>query len=200
VSETELHLKVSSVRPEERKHQMFKTVLLAAAGIGALVAAGCSSSNPSPASMPASAGGHASTTVAVQNVSGVGRVLVDGAGHTLYESEQEKSGMVLCSSSACTAIWSPLTVSAGQKPSGPSSVSGKLATVSRSDGKAQVTLNGAPLYTFSFDNTAGEAKGNGQSDSFDGTSFTWHAATPTGVAAAKSTAPNSGGGYGGGYG
>jgi predicted lipoprotein with Yx(FWY)xxD motif len=176
---------------------MYKTALLAAAGIGALLIAGCSSSSTSPPAQGAAGGGSA-TTVAARSVSGIGHVLVDSQGRTLYESDQEKSGKVLCSSSACTAIWSPLLVARGQKPTEPSNVSARLGTVTRPDGKAQVTLDGAPLYTFSFDHSPGDVNGNGQHDNFDGTSFTWHAATPTGAAAARSTARNNSGGYGGG--
>lgn len=179
---------------------MYKTVLLAAAGIGTVVIAGCSSSsNSSPSTTPAAqAGGNGGTTVAVRNESGVGNVLVNSQGHTLYVSDQEKSGKVLCVKADCTAIWSPLTVGPGQHPSGPSSLMGKLSTVARPDGTRQVTLNGAPLYTFSFDHSAGQAQGNGQKDSFDGTSFTWHAATATSAAVPAQSSPPSSGGYGGG--
>jgi predicted lipoprotein with Yx(FWY)xxD motif len=76
-------------------------------------------------------------------------------------------------------------------------VSSKLATLTRPDGSKQVTLNGAPLYTFSFDHAAGDLKGNGFKDTFNGVHFTWHAATVTGAAApAPSASASSGGGYG----
>ncbi len=176
-----------------------------AAGIAvsALAIAACSSSSKSPAA-PASApvkGSPATTTVAIRTISGTGDVLVDAKGRTLYVSDQEMTGnKVLCSSDACTAIWTPLTVPAGQTPTGPSSVSSMIATVKRPDGSAQVEFNGAPLYTFTFDHSAGAVGGNGQKDSFDGTNFTWHAATATGVAAAPSTSSDTGnGGYGNGY-
>jgi predicted lipoprotein with Yx(FWY)xxD motif len=140
--------------------------------------------------------------VSVKDVSGTSGVLVDSSGMTLYVSDQEMSGKkVLCSTDDCTAIWTPLTVGNGQKPSGPADVMGLLATVARPDGKSQVTLNGAPMYTFSFDHGAGDLKGDGQKDTFGGTSFTWHTATANGAAApAPSTSSSSdsgGGGYGG---
>ena len=181
---------------------MNKTVWLAAAGVGALAVAGCSSS--SKGSSPAPAGGgtgaqSAAMTVAVKNVSGHD-VLVDTQGRSLYTSDQEMSGTILCKSSACLAIWSPLTVTGDQQPNGPSDV--KLTTVARPDGKMQVALNGSPLYTFSFDHGSGDLKGDGQKDSFDGTDFVWHAATANGVAAppATSGSTDNGGGGGGGYG
>jgi predicted lipoprotein with Yx(FWY)xxD motif len=174
---------------------------LAAVGLSTvLIAAGCASSagGSSPASNPAGGGGQ---TVAVQTVSGT-QVLVDSSGRSLYFSEQEKAAhKVLCNSSACQAIWTPLTVSAGQQPSGPASVAAKLGTMSRSGGVRQVTFNGAPLYTFEFDHSSGQLNGNGQKDSFDGTNFTWEAAAVSGTPAAPASSNpyGSGGGYGGGY-
>jgi hypothetical protein len=67
----------------------------------------------------------------------------------------------------------------------------KLGTVGRPDGTTQVTLDGRPLYTFSFDHSAGEVNGDGTKDSFDGTDFTWHVATPSGRAAAAPSSPSS---------
>jgi predicted lipoprotein with Yx(FWY)xxD motif len=131
--------------------------------------------------------------VAFRNVSGIGKVLTAGDGHTLYTAEQERSGKLSCTS-ACTTIWKPLTVVTGQQPSAPSSVRGKLSTVTRPNGLNQVTLNGAPLYTFSLDHAAGQTNGNGAKDSFNGVHFTWHAATATGAAAPAQT-NSSGSGY-----
>jgi predicted lipoprotein with Yx(FWY)xxD motif len=165
---------------------------LVAAGIGTLVLAGCSSKSDNGSPAQPAQGGSSNMTVATRNVSGTGDVLVDAKGRTLYTSEQEMSGKILCSTKDCTAIWTPLTVDAGQKPTGPSAVSAKLGTVKRPDGASQVAFNGEPLYTFSFDHAAGDVSGEGQKDSFNGTSFIWHAATTSGVAA-----PSTGGGYGG---
>jgi len=169
---------------------------LAVAGFStlALVAAGCSSSGGSSGS---NAGG-SGTTVSVQTVSGA-KVLVDGSGRSLYFSDQEKMAhKVLCESSACQAIWTPLTVPAGQQPTGPGDVTGVLGTAPRPDGARQVTLNGAPLYTFEFDHSSGQLNGDQQKDSFDGTDFTWDAATVSGAVApapASSNPYSGGGGY-----
>jgi predicted lipoprotein with Yx(FWY)xxD motif len=174
---------------------------LAAAAIGALALAGCSSSSKgSPAASAPAGGGSGNTTVAVRSVSGTGDVLVDAKGRTLYISDQEMTGKILCSSDACTAIWTPLTVVAGKQPSGPTQVSSMLATVKRPDGSLQVAFNGAPLYTFSFDHAAGDVGGNGQKDSFGGTDFTWQIAIASGVAPAPTTSNASTPNYGnGGY-
>lgn len=143
-------------------------------------------------------GGIRRDDVTIGTASGQAGVLTTPAGRTLYTSEQEDR-TVLCKSSACTAVWLPLTVSDGKTPTGPSQLTGKLATMMRPDGKTQVTLDDKPLYTFSFDMGAGQANGDGQKDSFDGVSFTWHAARAAGAASAPSAtaaSPSSGGGGG----
>jgi len=170
---------------------------LAVAGFSTLtlVVAGCSSSGGSSSPSNAAGGGQ---TVSVQPVSGA-QVLVDSSGRSLYYSDQEKTAMkVLCDSSACHAIWTPLTVPAGQQPTGPSDVASALSTMRGSGGVRQVTFHGAPLYTFEFDHSAGQLNGDNQHDSFDGTNFTWQAATVSGAVAAPPSTPSYGGGYGGG--
>ncbi len=61
--------------------------------------------------------------------------------------------------------------------------------------KVLATSSGQTLYTFSFDHSAGQVNGDGQKDSFGGTYFTWHAATPTGTAASSGTSKGSGYSY-----
>lgn len=177
--------------------------LFGAAGAALLVAAGCSSSGggSKSAGQPA---GNADTTVQVRSAGSAGTVLTDAQGKALYASDQEASGKLVCTSSACTAIWAPLLVADG-KPTGPSSITAMLGTVARPDGKMQVALDGRPLYTFTFDHSAGQVNGNGTKDSFNGTNFVWHVATPTGVSASQAPAPAPSSSYsypnggGGGY-
>lgn len=171
--------------------------LTALAAFGGLALAACSSS---PTSAPPAGGGGAHSVVTIHTLSGGGKVLAAGDGHTLYMSNQEKSGKLMCRSSACTTIWMPLTVPTGQHLRVPSGVMGTLSTVTRPDGSKQVTLNRAPLYTFALDHAAGQANGNDAHDSFDGVHFTWHAVTVSGAAApGPSRSSGNGGGYGGGY-
>jgi predicted lipoprotein with Yx(FWY)xxD motif len=171
--------------------------LVALAAFGGLALAGCSSSSNSSA--PAGGSGSANTVVAVRDVSGTGQILTNSAGRTLYMSDQEKNGKLLCTTSDCTTFWTPLIVANGQQPSGPSDVSSMLSTEMRPNGAKQVTFRGAPLYTFSFDHAAGDVKGNGFKDSFNGVDFTWHAATANGAAAPAPSTSSDGGGYGYGY-
>ena len=110
-----------------------------------------------------------SATVSVKGIAGVGKVLVDSKGRTLYRSDQEQRGIVLCAG-ACLSFWTPLTVSGTPKGS---SLPGKLATVKRPDGSRQVTYNGKLLYSFKLDKP-GKATGDGFKDAFGGQKFTWH--------------------------
>jgi predicted lipoprotein with Yx(FWY)xxD motif len=131
--------------------------------------------------------------VSVSDVSGVGDVLVDRNGVALYMSEQEATGMVLCTD-GCTEFWDPLTATGSATPTGSTSVDGTLGTVERPDGTRQVTFDGAPLYRFTEDPGAGDVTGDGFVDSFDGREFTWHVARPGGATESPST-PTGGIGY-----
>jgi hypothetical protein len=55
----------------------------------------------------------------------------------------------------------------------------ELGVVKRPDGGPQLTFNGLPLYSFT-EEDAGQLKGDGFVDDFQGTHFEWAAAT-TGV-------------------
>jgi predicted lipoprotein with Yx(FWY)xxD motif len=101
-------------------------------------------------------------------------VLTTIKGQTLYSLSVETHGKFICTGS-CFASWKPLLVPKGVKPKGPV----KLGTVSRPDGKTQVTFKGRPLYSFKGDVKPGEANGEGLKDV-----GTWHAAT-----VAKASAP-----------
>jgi len=162
--------------------------LLPALAIGVLALAGCGSNGGSSS---ASGGGQRSGAVVTVSDATGRSVLVNADGKALYVSNEEKGGKVLCTSGACGAIWTPLTVSSKNALTAPPPLAKKLGTVSRPDGSTQVTLSGRPLYTFSFDHSAGQVNGDGTQDSFDGTDFTWHVATPSGHTAATPRSPSS---------
>lgn len=191
----------NTIRPWTWLHR----AVLPAAGMGLLIVAGCSSggsgggtggSSGSGASAGNGAAASAATTVMISDASGK-TVLTNSAGRTLYDNDQE-NGTVLCLSSACRAIWVPLTVAAGETPTAPGQFTGTLSTIMGAGGKTQVALDGKPLYTFAFDHAAGELNGE-TSDSFSDGKFTWHAATAAGAAAPAPSAPASSAATTGGY-
>ena len=76
----------------------------------------------------------------------------------------------------------------GPATAGPG-VTGKLGTITRSDGSTQATYDGHPLYTYVADTAPGQATGNG----INANGGLWHEVTVTGTAA---SAGNSGGNSG----
>ena len=101
----------------------------------------------------------AATPVSLGSAAGVGKVLVDAEGMTLYyfEKDQKGGGKSKCSG-ACAEAWPPLTT--GSKPAAMKGVkSSMLGTIKRSDGTTQVTYAGWPLYTFVEDKKPGEDNG-----------------------------------------
>jgi predicted lipoprotein with Yx(FWY)xxD motif len=160
--------------------------VLAFAGL-AVAVSGCGGAASASGTATTSSSG---TTVAVKHVNGVGNVLVDSKGDALYSPDQEANGMILCKGS-CTAIWVPLTLSAGAKPTGAGDANTMLGTVHRPDGSLQVTFRGKPLYTFVEDTSPGMVTGNGFHDQFGGQQFTWHVAA-VGAVSSTGTSTSSG--------
>ena len=88
-------------------------VAVAACGASAGTSASGSGSSPSSAGSSAAAGGASagaasasSVTVSAKNVPGVGTVLVNGAGRTLYMLTSEKGDKITCTaSSGCLHAW-----------------------------------------------------------------------------------------------
>lgn len=109
---------------------------------------------------------------------GLGRVVADGTGRTLYLFEKDTTKRSACSGT-CAVYWPPLLTS------GAVSIKGvqrsKLGTVRRSDGTRQVTYAGHPLYLFSGDTRRGQTNGQGLTDF----GATWYALTPAGETIAR---------------
>ena len=169
----------------------------------AITVAACGSSSSSTASgsgsaSSAPAGGSSSTpavTISAKSVPGVGTVLVNGQGRTLYLLSSEKGGKITCTDdNGCTKVWPdtelPKGMTAAQAGSGVQA--SLLGTVKAASGGLYVTYNRWPLYTFSGDAGPGAAHGQGIT-SFGGT---WYALTTSGNPATGQAAssPSSGGG------
>ncbi|MGN6276196.1 MAG: COG4315 family predicted lipoprotein [Solirubrobacterales bacterium] len=137
----------------------------------ALVVAGCgggsSSSNTTTTSEAsensASSGGEG--TVSSGEVSGLGTVLVDSEGMTVYTFAKDKGSTSSCYG-ACEQGWPPV-LAEGKPSAGEGAMSSQLGTTERKDGTMQVTYAGHPLYTFAGDTAPGEANGN-ESTAFGG--------------------------------
>ncbi len=168
---------------------------IAAIAALALTAAACGGSGTTPPST--SGGGGAGTTASTSGTvalakTGIGDVLVDEKGMTVYLFEKDSNGKSACSG-ACAELWPPLTI-AGSPTAGSGIDSAKLGTTTRPDGTTQVTYNGHPLYLFSADRKPGDTNGEG----LDDFGAEWYAVSAKGDSVeADSGNSGSGGGYGG---
>jgi predicted lipoprotein with Yx(FWY)xxD motif len=161
-----------------------RSVVLAVAVL-ALVMTSCASKKPAASGGGGGAGGSIATT----SVSGVGTVLVNAQGRTLYYLMTDNHSQPTCTGS-CASTWPPMIVS-GSVPAAGSGVTGTLGTVANPDGGKQLTYMGWPLYIYSGDSAAGQANGQGSG----GVWFAMAASGPTGSGGGSS--PSSGGKYGG---
>ena len=139
---------------------MSKLGLPGVVAAAALVAAACGSSGSygggtSPTTAEA---GHATTATSIAVAgSRLGPVIVDGTGHTLYVFERDIPDTSTCYDSCATA-WPPV-LSTGPPVAGTDVDPAALGTAMRSNGTAQVTYHGRPLYLFTGDKQPGDTTG-----------------------------------------
>jgi predicted lipoprotein with Yx(FWY)xxD motif len=100
-----------------------------------------------------------------------GAHLVDGEGRALYLFTSDTPNKSTCTGT-CAETWPPALTDATPLP-GVGVDAALLGIALRDDGTAQVTYNGHPLYRFSADVAAGEARGQG-------TRGVWYVVSPTG--------------------
>jgi len=171
-------------------------------GLAAAVAAGllaaCGSAGAGAGGGSGAGGTHGTAArsgivLSVRKLPGIGAVLADRSGKTLYSPQQEADGKIMCTGD-CLSFWFPVRVAAGAVLRAPGGVSGALGTIHR-PGLTQLTYNGKPLYTFRLDQAPGQAHGNDFTDHFGGTTFTWHALTTSGAPAQTGGQQGNPGGY-----
>jgi len=105
---------------------------------------------------------------------GLGQVIVDSRGRTLYLFEKDRGGHSACSG-ICANYWPPLLTTG--KPTAIAGVKRSLlGTIRRADGTRQVSFAGHPLYFFSGDAKRGQTNGEDLSDFGAG----WYAMSPSG--------------------
>jgi predicted lipoprotein with Yx(FWY)xxD motif len=105
--------------------------------------------------------------VSLGSAAGLGQVLVDSEGHTLYAFSKDSGKSSACAG-ACAKAWPPLLVEHGEPEPSNGAGASRLGTITRADGTRQATNAGHPLYSFTGDKQPGQANGNG-SASFGGT-------------------------------
>jgi predicted lipoprotein with Yx(FWY)xxD motif len=136
-----------------------------------------SSSSGSPASPASNSSGSpvaaAASTVKTAQIGGA-TVLTSSKGFTLYSFAPDTPTTSKCNGT-CAQSWPPV-----HGPVTAAGVTGTFATIKRSDGSAQATFDGHPLYTFVGDTSPGQASGNG----LNAAGGVWHEITTSGTAPA----------------
>jgi predicted lipoprotein with Yx(FWY)xxD motif len=161
----------------------------------AVLAAACSSSPASTAAtrtttttvVPATTVPTTSTTttappfyeVTTASVAGLGTVLVNGEGSTLYMFEPDRQSGTSTCYGECENLWPPVLLVDGVKAplAGAGVTASLLGTTARTGGIAQITYNGWPLYLWQGDAHPGEATGQGLNNS----GGLWYVLDPDGV-------------------
>lgn len=133
-----------------------------------------------------SPGSKKEVTVIAANAEDVGEVLALADCTPLYTNDVDTDERVRCRGE-CARVWVPLTLPKGgsvttQTPG----LVGPVSFVQRPDGRRQAALNGKPLYTYSRESEDG-ASGDGVTDSFGGTDFSWSVMTLADAAPQAST-------------
>jgi predicted lipoprotein with Yx(FWY)xxD motif len=141
--------------------------LLLALGVTIALLAACGEATP------AGPGDEQRAALGTAEVSGLGSVLVDAEGFTLYELKTESDGQIQCTGE-CAEAWPPVIAPGGVALAPPSGVAATIGTVARPDGRLQVTFAGKPLYRFAGDSQPGQANGQGQGG-------VWFAVQPSGA-------------------
>lgn len=114
---------------------------------------------PAATEIPAATGEPTAGGAAAVNLAdtSLGSVLVDGDGRTLYMFTADSAGTSSCYDS-CATNWPPVL---GTATPGAGLDAALFATTDRTDGTAQVTFNGMPLYLFAGDSKPGDVNGQG---------------------------------------
>jgi predicted lipoprotein with Yx(FWY)xxD motif len=158
--------------------------LAACGGASAGTASGATASDAGGTTPATGSGLHAAGT-------GLGRVLVDADGRTVYLLTADSRGTSTCGAD-CLSEWPAVAP-------GRAGLDVPVGSATTPDGTATATVAGQPVYVFSGDHGPGDVNGEGI-QAFGGT---WYAVSPKGTAVTSSTGssttPSGSAPYGGGY-
>jgi len=176
-----------------RSHPKASMLSLAVA-LFALAGCGSSSSSTSSSASTPTASTPAATTpattpaastaqISVKTVAGLGPVLVNSQGRTLYVFVPDKHAKVTCVG-ACASLWPPTKLSTGQKATAAAEAKASLlGSDPDSEGGQVVTYAGWPLYAYAADSGPGTANGQG----LNSEGGLWYVISPTGKVIEKAS-------------
>ena len=122
--------------------------------------------DPVGASSPVASTPVSTATVEVGTATGpLGEYLTGLDDLTLYTFKPDSENTSTCDG-GCADAWPPFTVEPDATLEAGAGVDGELTTFARVDGTLQVAYNGAPLYYFAQDTSAGDTNGQGLGDNW----------------------------------
>jgi predicted lipoprotein with Yx(FWY)xxD motif len=156
-------------------------LLIAGCGGGSKSAASATTTSPTTTTTTAAAPASTPVHVSTSTVPGLGVVLVNAQGHTLYAFMRDAHHSVTCVGS-CAAVWPPLKLPSGSHlaASGQAKLS-LMGTYPDPEGGRVVTYAGWPLYTYVSDTGPGTA--HGQALNLNG--GLWYVLSPSGALITK---------------
>jgi predicted lipoprotein with Yx(FWY)xxD motif len=166
-----------------------------AVALSAIAIAACGSSSSSKqtttgASAPAASSAPSSTSASSGTVDlakgGLGPILIDAQGRTLYLWQADTGARSTCTG-ACASAWPPL-VTTGKPTAGSGVRNSLLGTTERANGTKQVTYDGHPLYRFAGDTASRQTNGQGST----GFGAPWYVLSPRGTPLTGATASTGG--------
>lgn len=135
-----------------------------AALAAATVVAGCASTSSTSAGglMPLVSPAAGPVTVDAHAVPGLGPILVDANGYTLYTFPPDDRQIVSCTG-ACQGSWPPVRLTGSVAPRAGAGINPALlgSLPDPTDGGRVATYNGWPLYTYAGDVKPGQLNGQG---------------------------------------
>ena len=177
---------------------MGKPFVILLASVVTLLIAGCGSSSSTASKSSTSTAASTSTsstptaaavTISTRTLPGLGSVLVNAQGRTLYVFAPDKAKKVTCTD-GCATVWPPLALSSGEKPVASGAVKASLISSDPNPaGGRTVTYAGWPLYTYVADTAPGAARG--QAIKLNG--GLWYVIAPSGKVIAKKASTGTGG-------
>jgi predicted lipoprotein with Yx(FWY)xxD motif len=133
-------------------------IALAIAGCGGASSGGSSGATAASTATPAASPAPKAAVVDVRST-GLGRILVDGQGRTLYLFEKDKGPKSSCAGE-CASDWPPL-ITTSRATAAKGATSRLLGTAKRPGGALQATYAGHPLYLYEGDSRPSQTTGEG---------------------------------------
>jgi predicted lipoprotein with Yx(FWY)xxD motif len=184
--ETTTHVSRADTPNRRRRAWVAAPIAMGALALAAACQPYAGTSNAASSAAPPAGG-----AVIASASTGLGMILVDAQGRTIYDFANDTGSRSTCNGE-CAHDWMPVAAPAAV-PASVSGVPAELGSTKRDDGTQQLTVAGHPVYTFEGDSAPGQTNGNG----INLNGGLWTAVSPDGspLTADGSSAGSSSSGY-----